>query len=245
MTMEKIRLLIVDDDDQICKSIKIILSKDVQIEVVGFANNGEEAISKFFELKPDLILMDIRMPVMSGIEAAAEILSKDADAKVLLLSTFSDEEYIVKAFQIGVRGYIIKQEYKKIAPAIKSVMNGQFVFADEVISTLPKFIMQFRNMGNSDRTLEQNLKFDDQAQVNQKHCVSQMQKESFEQLSEKERKILELVASGLTNKEIAEELHFSAGTIRNNISVLLEKLDLKNRTQLASFYSEYLDHHLK
>lgn len=239
--MEKIRLLIVDDDEQICKSIKIILSKDEQIEVAGLANNGEEAISKFFELKPDLILMDIRMPVMSGIEAAAEILSKDADAKILLLSTFSDEEYIVKAFQIGVRGYIIKQEYKKIAPAIKSVMNGQFVFADEVISTLPKFIMQFRSMEQRDRASDQNLKFDLQTQANLNNSVSQMQKESFGQLSKKEKKILELVASGLTNKEIAEELHFSAGTIRNNISVLLEKLDLKNRTQLASFYSEYLE----
>lgn len=269
--MEKIRLLIVDDDAQICKSIKIILSKDEQIETVGFANNGEEAISKFFELRPDLVLMDIQMPVMSGIEASSEILSKDADAKILLLSTFSDEEYIVKAFQIGVRGYIIKQEYKKIAPAIKSVINGQFVFADEVISTLPKFIMQFKSMGKSNRSLDQQGNSAVRADVqtaaqarnpqqqqsrDQAHSqsqgryesdssFSQMQKDCAESLSEKEQKILELVASGLTNKEIAEELHFSAGTIRNNISALLEKLDLKNRTQLASFYSEYLDHHLK
>ena len=150
--MEKIRLLIVDDDEQICKSIKIILSKDEQIEVVGFAHNGEDAISKFFETAPDLVLMDIQMPVKDGISASSEILSKNADANILLLSTFSDEEYIVRAFQIGVRGYIIKQEYKKIAPAIKSVMNGQYVFADEVISTLPKFIMQSAQSRNTGRS---------------------------------------------------------------------------------------------
>lgn len=213
--MEKIRLLVVDDDEQICKSIKIILSKDEQIEVVGFAHNGEEAISNYMILHPDLVLMDIRMPVMDGIQASSVMMSKDPAAKILLLSTFSDEEYIIKAFQIGVRGYIIKQEYKKIAPAIKSVINGQFVFADEVIVTLPKYLMQFNGAHNFGK------------------------KESAYHLSEKEKMILELVSSGFTNKEIAEKMHFSAGTIRNNISALLEKLDLKNRTQLAAFYSEY------
>lgn len=234
--MEKIRLLLVDDDAQICKSIKIILSKEETMEVVAFAHDGKEAILKYEEFHPDLVLMDIRMPIKTGIEAAEEILCKDPNAKILLLSTFSDEEYVVRAFQIGVRGYIIKQEYKKIAPAVKSVINGQFVFADEVISTLPKFIMQFRSMNSLQK--KSSIIIEDFSPEREK-SVSNLRLQY--DLSQKEMKIIELVALGLTNKEIADEMHFSSGTIRNYISDLLEKLDLKNRTQLASFYSNYLE----
>lgn len=238
--MNKIKILLVDDDIQICESIKIILSKDKEIEVIGFATNGNEAISKFCELSPDLLLMDIQMPMKSGLEASAEILKKDKNAKILLLSTFSDEEYIIKAFQIGVQGYIVKQEYKKISSAIKSVINGQFVFADEVVNSIPKFIHRFKNSENKEK--DTSILFTEKSLG----IIHAPKKESLDNLmskyglNESQVEIMRLVALGFTNKEIADKLFFSSGTIRNYISSLLEKLDLKNRTQLASFYSDLI-----
>lgn len=209
------RVLIVDDDKLVSASLKTILEADEEIGVVGTGNSGSEAVDMYFTLKPDVLLMDIRMDGMSGIEAAETIIERDKKAKILFLTTFSDDEYIVKAFRIGAKGYILKQNFKSINSSVKAVFMGQRVFGDEIITKIPILL---NNTGNNNK-------------VGIKNNFS---------LSEREIEIITQVANGLSNKEISETLFLSEGTIRNYISVILEKLNLRDRTQLAIFYYKNL-----
>lgn len=213
------KILIVDDDWLVCKSLKTILEADKEIEVVGTGNSGREAVELYHELKPDVLLMDIRMDKMTGLEAAEMILKDDGNARILFLTTFSDDEYIAKAFQIGAKGYILKQDFESIIPSVKAVFMGQRVFGDEIIS---RYRAIKDDAGNKDKTGEK-----------AKTGISSLN------LSEKEIEIIKLVANGLSNKEISETLYLSEGTVRNYISVILEKLDLRDRTQLAIFYYKH------
>lgn len=154
--------------------------------------------------------MDIRMKHMSGLDAANEILNADTQAKILLLTTFLDDEYIVRALKIGAKGYLLKQDYDSIAPAIKAVYKGQTVFGNEITAKIPDLLT----------TPEQ---FD----------YSQFD------ISDREYEVIELVADGLSNKEIAEHLYLSEGTVRNYLSSILDKLNLRDRTQLAIFYYQH------
>ncbi|NMA67230.1 MAG: response regulator transcription factor [Clostridiaceae bacterium] len=202
------RILIIDDDYLVTSSLKTILESDEDIEIAGTGGSGKEAIEHFFALKPDILLMDIRMDGMTGIEAAKIILEKDKDAKILFLTTFSDDEYIADALKIGAKGYILKQNFESIIPSVKAVYAGQRVFGDEIINKIPALIVK----NSSDKGLKDH------------------------DLTEKEIEIITQVANGLSNKEISERLFLSEGTVRNYISIILEKLDLRDRTQLAIFY---------
>ena len=201
------RVLVVDDDKLVAISLKTILEADENTEVVGIGYDGAEAVELYRETKPDVLLMDIRMQGMSGLEAAERILAEDAEAKILFLTTFSDDEYILKALNLGVRGYMLKQDFEGIVPALKAVCGGQSVFGGEVVGKLPVLLQS---------------------------------KEEFDyagyDISEKEKSIMEAVADGLSNREIAEKLFLSEGTVRNYISSILDKLALRDRTQLAVFY---------
>lgn len=201
------KVLIVDDDQLVSASLKIILESDPEIQVAGVGNTGRTGVALYKDLKPDILLMDIRMDQFSGLDAAELILKEDPLAKILFLTTFSDNEYIAKAFQIGAKGYILKQDYESIIPALKAVYAGQRVFGDEIINKMPAL--------NYTKRPESLARFD---------------------LSEKEIDIITRVAEGLSNKEISEVLFLSEGTVRNYISVILEKLNLRDRTQLAIFY---------
>jgi len=202
------RVLLIDDDKLVCSSLKIILSADSEMTVVGSGNHGKEGISLFRELKPDVLLMDIRMEVMSGLDAGEQILTEFPEAKILYLTTFLDDDYIIKALRIGAKGYMLKQNYESILPAIKAVNAGQNVFGNEIITKLPSLI----GKANEVKTIEQYG------------------------ISEKAFEIITKIADGLSNKEISELLYLSEGTIRNNISTILEKLNLRDRTQIAIFY---------
>lgn len=201
------RVLVIDDDKLVAISLKTILEADSAITVVAMGHSGNEAIELYREHQPDVLLMDIRMEGMSGLEAAECILKEHEAAKILFLTTFSDDEYIVKALNIGAKGYLLKQDFEGIVPALKAVQGGQSVFGGEIVGKIP---------------------------------VLMQGKETFDyrqyDINEKEQGIIELVADGLSNREIAEKLFLSEGTVRNYISTILEKLQLRDRTQLAVFY---------
>ena len=200
-------IVVIDDDRLVALSLKTILEAAGGINVCDMGNSGAQAIELYRTHKPDVMLMDIRMEGMTGIEAGEQILKEFPDARLLYLTTFSDDEYIMKALNMGAKGYILKQDFEGIAPALEAVMNGQSVFGDKIITRLPEL-------------MKPKSSFDFAA-----HGIS-----------DKEREIMELVAEGMSNKEIAGELFLSEGTVRNYISILLEKLALRDRTQLAVYY---------
>lgn len=200
-------IIIVDDDAIVSASLKTILESGGQIKVSATGSSGRDAAALYKEYKPDIVLMDIRMPEMSGLDAAKEILAHDQTARILFLTTFSDDEYIVKALRIGAKGYILKQDFQSIASSLDAVMNGQSVFGTDISSKLPTLL----NAGQSLNYRELGI-------------------------SEKEEEIISLVALGLNNREIADKLYLSLGTVRNYLSSILDKLDLRDRTQLAVFH---------
>lgn len=200
------RIVIIDDDRLVVESLKTILEADKDIEVVAQGYSGKEAIELYQSLNPDVLLIDIRMEGMTGLQAAESILNEHSDAKILFLTTFQDDEYIITAFRIGAKGYILKQDFASINAAVKAVFMGQRVFGDEIITKIPSLINNPKTSINSYN------------------------------LTEKEIEIISKVANGLSNKEIAENLFLSEGTVRNYISVILEKLNLRDRTQLAIFW---------
>ncbi len=201
------KVLVVDDDSLVAMSLKTILSSDSEIEVVGTGSSGNEAIKLYDEFEPDVLLMDIRMAGMTGLEAGTEIVKKHKDAKILYLTTFNDDEYIIKAISLGAKGYIIKQDFDSIIPAVKAVCNGQSVFGSGITEKLPDMI-------NRKGTFDYD-----------KYGITPQ-----------EREIIEEVANGLSNKEIADKLFLSEGTVRNYLSNILRKLELRDRTNLAIFY---------
>lgn len=201
-------IVIVDDDHLVSLSLKTILEASPHITITGMGCSGAEAVSLYDTYRPDILLMDIRMEGMTGLEAGAIILKKHPDAKILLLTTFNDEEYIIKALHLGVKGYLLKQNFTSILPALIAVYNGQTVFGDAVTEKIPALM---RRQTDTDVIQEYHL-------------------------TEKELSIIEKVADGLNNKEIAHALYLSEGTVRNYLSAILEKLGLRDRTQLAVFY---------
>ena len=200
-------LILIDDDLLVTTALKIILEADPEFHVIATGTSGAEAIMLYDIHRPDLLLLDIRMKDMSGLDAAQQILQKHPSARILLLTTFFDDEYIVKALRIGTKGYLLKQDYAHITPAIRAVYDGQTVFGDKIVQRLPDLLQKKETVDFR--------KFD---------------------LSEKEVDIIRLVADGLSNKEIAEALCLGEGTVRNYLSTILNKLYLRDRTQLAIWY---------
>lgn len=194
-------IIIIDDDYLVVNSLKTIVESS-GINVLGVGYDGSEAIELFLEYRPDVVLMDIRMKDMTGIEATREILKLDSSAKILLITTFQDDEYIREALSLGCKGYILKQNIDSIIPSINAVYSGNMVFDSKIVSSIRKY---------RERDIEG-------------------------ELSEREMEVLKLISDGLNNKEIANSLYLSEGTIRNYISTMLDKLCLRDRTQLAIYY---------
>lgn len=195
-------IIIIDDDPLVITSLRTILTAN-NFTVLACGSDGAEAEALFDRYQPDILLMDIRMQNMSGIEAAEKILARNKNAKILLLTTFNDEEYIMKAIHFGCRGYILKQNIRLLTPALHAVAAGSVVFDSEIITNLP---------------------------------AAKPERKSFTELNARENEALELLADGLNNKEIAHRLSLSEGTVRNYISSILEKLNLRDRTQLLVYY---------
>lgn len=215
----KTKVIIIDDDYLVALSLKTILEASGNIAIVATGKDGSEALELYRTYRPDVLVMDIRMQNMTGLEAAGKVIDEFADARILLLTTFNDDEYIVKALKLGAKGYILKQDFEGIEPAIMAVAGGQTVFGGEVIGKIPSLISRSSGQDNhneSRRSINEEL--------------------TRNGISEKEISIIELVAEGYNNKEIAEQLFLSEGTVRNYLSAVLEKLELRDRTQLAVFY---------
>ena len=202
-----IDIVIADDDQLVSLSLKTILEASAEIHILAIGANGTEAVTLYQKYHPEVLLMDIRMDTMSGLDAAEIILEEEPDAKILFLTTFLDDEYIARALHLGAKGYILKQNFESLLPAIKAVAEGQSVFGNEIVTRLPDF-------------LSTASRYDYYANG----------------INDKELEIIELVADGLSNREIAGELCLSEGTERNYLSAILEKLNLRDRTQLAVFY---------
>ena len=203
-------IIIVDDDSLVAGALKTILEINEDVIVLATGSDGQEACELYRKYQPDILLMDIRMKNMSGLEASGVILKEFPQAKILLLTTFSDDEYIVKALRLGAKGYLLKQDYASILPALRAVFSGQTVFGTEIVSRIPEL-------------LQSSAAFDYSAY----------------DINERELEIIKLIANGYSNKEIAAELFLSEGTVRNYLSSILDKLQLRDRTQVAVFYYQH------
>ncbi|MGL4989723.1 MAG: response regulator [Sarcina sp.] len=205
--MDKIKILIVDDEKLIRNGLKLMLSTFSELEIVGTVANGNEALEFCINHTVDLILMDIRMPICDGVRGTKIIKEQFEKVKILILTTFKDTEYIQDAFKYGAFGYLLKDsDCEVIYEGIKSAMNGNMIINHEIAQKIiPKEIT--------------NTSID----------------ERLDSLSKKDIDIIKLVATGLTNKEISLNLYLSEGTVKNNITAILSKLNLRDRTQIAIF----------
>lgn len=207
------KVLIADDIMILRQGLKAVLEQDAAIEVVALAENGKEAFDKCKVYSPDVVLMDMRMPDYDGAYGIRAIKENLPNVKVLVLTTFDDEETIDKALASGADGYILKEmEDEKVIASVKSVYAGMSIFGDGVYRVM-------RNRMEQTSTMQE----------------KQEQSEESQHFTEREKDIIKLVAQGYDNKEIATNLFLAEGTVRNNISRVLEKLSLKDRTQLAVY----------
>ncbi|MCR4599483.1 MAG: response regulator transcription factor [Acetatifactor sp.] len=211
--MEKIKVLIADDIMILRQGLRAVLEQDEGLQVVALAENGKEAFEKCKVFRPDVVMMDMRMPDYDGAYGIKAIKEECPDVKVLVLTTFDDEETIGKALSSGADGYILKEmEDAKVIASVKSVYSGISVFGDGVYRVMRKRMEEAESAPKKENAPEE---------------------ETI--LTARELDVVKLVAQGYDNKEIAAELYLAEGTVRNQISKILEKLELKDRTQLAVY----------
>ena len=207
-----IKILIADDQELIRESLKIVLDLNQDMEVVGVAENGRKVLELLNKNSPDVILMDIRMPELDGVLCTKAVKEKFPDVKIIILTTFDDDEYVYYALKYGASGYLLKGcSVQELTSAIHTVMNGGSILNQGVITKVVKLFSQL-------------------AQAN---ITIGLDGRRVEELNRTEKNIASLVGRGLSNKEIAEKLFLSEGTIRNALSSALSKLNLRDRTQLA------------
>ncbi|MER7399278.1 response regulator transcription factor [Streptomyces sp. NPDC000151] len=209
-----IKVLIVDDQVMVREGFSVLLNAMPDIEVVGEAVNGRDAVEKVAALRPDVVLMDIRMPEVNGLDATREIVAADADAKVLVLTTFDLDEYVYQALRVGASGFLLKDASAgQLADGVRIVAAGEALLAPAVTKRL---ISEFSRLG----------------------APRPPAQERIGDLTERETEVLVLVAQGLSNGEIAAHLVVAESTIKTHVSRILVKLGLRDRTQAAVFAYE-------
>ncbi len=203
--MKNLRILIVDDHPMFCHGVKTLLESKLGFEVVGEATNGEEAVKLAKTLQPDVVLMDIRMPGLNGIEATRQITSLQLNIKVLIVTMFEDDSSVFTAMRVGARGYILKDaDRDEILRAIRAVGEGEAIFSPEIASRLIEY---FSTANPATR------------------------EEAFPDLSAREREVLYMIADGANNVKIAESLNLSKKTVANYITVIMNKLQVQDRDE--------------
>jgi len=209
---EKIKILIVDDQQLVRDGIKALLEIKREFSIVGTASDGQQAVDMVAKMPVDVVLMDIRMPGLDGIEATQQIRRFNKDIRIIMLTTFNNDDYIVKAIKAGANGYLLKDIPKDdLAEAIQLAYRGVSQFSSDTIGMLVE-----RNLlGNVERSSDSDAE--------------------IAQLSEKEYEILCMIAEGYSNREIAEKLYFTEGTVKNYVSKILNTLHLRDRVQAAIY----------
>jgi DNA-binding NarL/FixJ family response regulator len=214
-----LKVLIVDDQRLMREGLAALIGLEPDIEVVGTAVDGRDAYAKALEWRPDVVLMDIRMPGMDGIEGTQLILKHLPETKILILTTFDDAELIMRVLEKGVHGYLLKDmPSEAIVSAIQTVYNGGTVLQSDITAML---LNEFKKMS------EWNME--------KPNSLNTMESVAFAALTEREKEILILLGQGLNNKEIAGILVITEGTVKNHVSNLIAKLGLRDRTQAALF----------
>ena len=207
---ETIRLMLVDDQRLMRDGLRTLLELEPDLEVIGEAENGEAALKLFPEISPDVVLMDIRMPTMDGVAATRHLRQAHPEAKIIILTTFDDNEYVFEGLRAGALGYLLKDvSGSELAAAIRTVSTGGSMIEPSVAR---KVVAEFARLAAPTPT-----------QINQ----------LIDPLSERELDILKLVAQGLTNKEIANNLYLAEGTVKNYVTSILQKIEARDRTQAA------------
>lgn len=214
-----IKVVIADDMQIIREGIKMMLSLDDEIEVVGECINGKELLDLLEASLPDVILMDIKMPVIDGVEATRLVKEKYANVKVLILTTFNDDEYIFEALKNGASGYMLKDaKSDELTRGIKTVYEGKTLLHPDVATRLVEAFNMLKEEKNREALpiIDKNLKT----------------------LTPRELELAKLIGSGKSNKEISGELYISEGTVKNYVSKILEKLEFKSRTELILYMTK-------
>lgn len=207
-----IKVLIADDQELIRESLGIVLGANPDMEITGMASDGQSVLSMIKKEKPDVILMDIRMPGMDGVECTRVVKEKYPDIYIIILTTFDDDEYVYGALKYGASGYLLKGiSMKELASAIRTVVSGRAMINPEITD---KVVKLFNQMAKSNYSI-------------------QVDDKMTEDLTKTEWKVIQKIGCGLSNKEISVDLALSEGTVRNYLSSILSKLDLRDRTQLA------------
>jgi DNA-binding NarL/FixJ family response regulator len=213
----KIRVLIVDDQSLIRAGIQALLSRKPDIEVVGYAADGAEALRQVADLDPDVVLMDIRMPGMDGVEATRQLSARRARAGIIILTTFTDDANVFAALAAGARGYLLKDtDHKALAEAIRVVAAGRaLIHPDITAQVLGEFSRLAAQAAPPPAPLPRSTSYDERLAL----------------LTKREMAILRMLGGGLSNQEIGDRLAMSVGTVKNHISSILSKLDVRDRTQ--------------
>lgn len=206
MTQSNITVLIVEDQTLMRQGLKTILDLEQGFEVLGEAEDGQAALERALELRPDVVLMDVQMPRMNGVEATAQLSTQLPSTKVIILTTFDYDEYVFDGIKAGARGYLLKDTpASELLAAIRRVHAGESIVQPSIAT---RMIAEFTRRSTTPET-------------------------PYEALSDREREVLRLLADGLSNKDIASRLILAEGTVKNHVSTILEKLHAANRTQAA------------
>jgi len=215
MSADRVRVLVVDDQQLIRESIASLLDIQPGIEVVGTAADGNEAVERALQLLPDVVLMDVRMPVLDGVGATVALAERAPSCRVVMLTTFDDEEYVVQALRAGASGYLLKDRpAAELAAAVRLASAGVVQFDPAAAARLSSVLDRVRPAGATPV-------------------------EGAPALTAREVDVLRHLAAGLTNREIAARLYLSEGTVKNHVSRILERLGLRDRTQAAIYAREH------
>ena len=206
----KIKILVADDHDVVRAGVRFLLERQEDMQIVGEAADGRKVVRLAEELSPSVIVMDIAMPQLNGIDAAAQILHHNADVRIIILSMYADEEFLVRALTAGVKGYLLKDAVQAdLIPAVRAVATGRSFFSPAIARTLAEdYVRQLQSKGMED---------------------------SYELLTDREREILQLLAEGKSNKEVATVLNLSPYTVETHRTHLMQKLNLHNTAEIVLY----------